>query len=87
MLTYLFYIIYLFYFKKTKDKYARIVFEINVPCLKHKDWYVICQNQPKWRIQCFVIGRQPGNRAWPITRYPNKIALSNLDAFDIIWAF
>ena len=38
-------------------------------------------------IQCFMIGRQPGNKAWPITRYANEIALSNLDACAIIWAF
>ena len=30
------------------------------------------------KIQCFMIGRQPGNRAWPIT--------SNLDACGIMWA-
>ena len=34
MLTYLFYIIYLFYVKKTKDKYAWLVFEIDFLCLK-----------------------------------------------------
>ena len=39
------------------------------------------------KIQCFMIGRQPGNRAWPITRQPNEIALSNLDACGIMWAF
>ena len=39
------------------------------------------------KIQCFMIGRNPGNRAWPITRLPNEIALSNLDACGIIWAF
>ena len=37
-------------------------------------------------IQCSMIGRQPLNRAWPITRQPNEIALSNLDACGIIWA-
>ena len=33
-LTYPFYIIYLFYFKKTKDQHAWLVFEIDFPCLK-----------------------------------------------------
>ena len=41
----------------------------------------------KGEIQCFMIGCQPGNRAWPITREPNKIGLSNLDACGIMWAF
>ena len=33
MLTYLFYIIYLFISKKTDNKYAWLVFEIDFPCL------------------------------------------------------
>ena len=28
-----------------------------------------------------------GNRAWPITQEPKDIALSNLDACGIMWAF
>ena len=37
----------------------------------------ISQNE---EIQCFMIGRQPGNRAWPVTRKPDGIELSNIDA-------
>ena len=38
-------------------------------------------------IQCFMIGRQPRNRVWPITRLPKEIALSNLDACGIMCTF
>ena len=39
------------------------------------------------KIECFTIGCQPGNRAWPINRLPNEIVLLNHDACGIIWAF
>ena len=34
--------------------------------------------------QCFMVGCQPGNRAWPITREQKGIWLSNLDACGIM---
>ena len=84
MLTILFYIIYLFYFKKTCIISVWNRFSMSKNIGIGALFVKLGQNG---EVQGFTIWRQPGNRAWPITRYPKAIALSNHDACGIILAF
>ena len=66
MLIYLLYIIYLFYFNKTKYKHAWLVFEIDSMSKNIEIGYFICQNMPKMgKFSVSWLGVNPKIRRGP----------------------